>query len=196
MGVKEKILDAAVALLKRSGARALAQPQVAKEAGVPQGHLTYYYPRRSDLLAAVTRRFVDSLAGELMAFLAAKPGRAFEIKELLVFITGLVQDRERTRMLVGLLVEAEEDDALREQLVENAAMFRTALGHAMGRAPGDPDVEIIQAALWGLSIGHLLQTAQPERKTAGLVQRLAGWIPEKPLSTSQKRKPRTKKVPS
>ena len=59
--VRERILDAAVKLLETSGVSKLAQPQVAKEAGVPPGHLTYYFPKRLDLLSAVASRFVTML---------------------------------------------------------------------------------------------------------------------------------------
>ncbi|MGZ3723652.1 MAG: TetR family transcriptional regulator, partial [Bdellovibrionales bacterium] len=51
--VREKILKTAVALLGECGIRKLAQPQIAKSAGVPQGHMTYYFPTRSHLLIAV-----------------------------------------------------------------------------------------------------------------------------------------------
>jgi len=60
--VREKILASAVKLLEKQGIKKLAQPQIAKEAGVPQGHITYYFPTRADLLLAVADRSMQAVA--------------------------------------------------------------------------------------------------------------------------------------
>ena len=52
-GVRERILDAGVRLLREAGIRALSGSQVARHAGLSQSHLTYYFPRRTDLLVAL-----------------------------------------------------------------------------------------------------------------------------------------------
>jgi AcrR family transcriptional regulator len=147
---RERILDAAVDLLQTQGLHRLTQPQVAKHAAVTQSHLTYYFPRRTDLLAAVAQRYVASLAAELVA---QEPG---DLDGLLDFAARLVHDRKRTRMLVGLLVEAEEDAALHDQLVQSAAMMRAAVAEVAGLPPEDPALYILQATVWGLAVQFLL----------------------------------------
>ena len=62
VGVRERILDAALAILAESGLRNLTQVGVANRARVRQSHLTYYFPTRDDLLEAVTARAVDGIA--------------------------------------------------------------------------------------------------------------------------------------
>src|SRR5688500_6001424 len=62
-----EILAAAVKLLREEGGKALTTSRVAKAAGMPQGHLTYYFPRRADLLVAVARRSLEVAARDVIA---------------------------------------------------------------------------------------------------------------------------------
>jgi len=125
--LREDILDAAVKILRESGVKMLAQSKVARAAGIPQGHLTYYFPRRADLLVAVARRSVELAVRELDGFWSSDGWRSAgdDVRRRALAIVGfLIKDRERTRMLLGLLVEAEEDAALRAVLIENFGLLR------------------------------------------------------------------------
>src|SRR5438552_4253529 len=109
ISTKEAILSAAVALLGDHGLPKLAGPQVAKKARVRQSHVTYYFPRRSDLLKAVAQRFIESIAEE--AFAMNERGES-----LTAMTAAAIGDRRRIRTLIGLYMAAEEDAALRAQL--------------------------------------------------------------------------------
>lgn len=188
-GVRERILDAAVELLRVKGFKQLTQPRVAAAAGVPQGHLTYYFPRRTDLLTAVARRSVELLANDLASFLAGEgwPGADASERARVLALTGFhVKNRERTRMLLGLLVEAEEDAELRETLKKDVNDVRTIVAHGLGEGVTDTDVDVHMATLWGLSIRHLLfspagneaLTEEGERedeRTDSMLNRLQDW---------------------
>jgi len=176
--VRERILDAAVRLLSKSGVKRLAQPQVAKAAGVPQGHLTYYFPRKLDLLAAVGKRFVEMVGRDLEVFVAGTsweragpPAR----ERALEMVAKLTKDRERTRMLLGLLVEADQDATLREALAEGASFTRKTLAQVIGRPQDDPDVDIALATLWGLGIMNLVFA---DRMTDAEMDALIARLPE------------------
>lgn len=155
---RDRILDAAVELLASHGLKRLAQPQVAKAAGVPQGHLTYYFPKRADLLGAVAHRYAEQVLEQLRRFLEARGQDApLDLDAMLAFASEVMGDRQRTRMLLGLLVESEDDPALRELLVQNAALVRAAVGQMLGgRDADDPLILVLQSALWGLGVQHLL----------------------------------------
>ena len=56
--LREDILDAAVRILRESGVKMLAQSRVARAAGIPQGHLTYYFPTKEAILLAVVDRMM------------------------------------------------------------------------------------------------------------------------------------------
>jgi DNA-binding transcriptional regulator YbjK len=188
--LREEILDAAVRILRESGVKMLAQSRVARAAGIPQGHLTYYFPRRADLLVAVARRSVELAVQELDGFFTSEGWRAAGDdlrRRALAIVAFLIKDRERTRMLLGLLVEAEEDPALRAVLLENFGQLRALLARALRRTPEDPDVEIAIATLWGLGLQHLLWGDQrPEAATDRLVERLPAWLEREPAPATAK----------
>jgi DNA-binding transcriptional regulator YbjK len=201
--LREEILDAAVRILRESGVKMLAQSRVARAAGIPQGHLTYYFPRRADLLVAVARRSVELAVRELDGFWSSEGWRAAgdDVRRRALAIIGfLIKDRERTRMLLGLLVEAEEDPALRAVLIENFGQLRQLLARALERAADDPDVEIAIATLWGLGLQHLMWgDHRPEAATDRLVDRLPAWLarqaappPKTPKTPKTRTKPRKK----
>lgn len=176
--VRERILTAAVDLLKVSGIKKLAQPQVARAAGIPQGHLTYYFPKKVDLLTAVASRFVEMMGDDLLAFVNGKTdGDGSIAKRSLAFAARLVKNRERTRMLLGLLVEADADPTLAESMEKNAALVRTLVAKFMSRAEDDADVDLALATLWGLGIQHLVfARTRSEEDTDRLVKRLGEWL--------------------
>jgi AcrR family transcriptional regulator len=168
---REKILRAAVALLAEHGLRRLTQPQVAEKAGVRQSHVTYYFPLRSDLIGAVARRYIESAALEVMALIqgAAEDELA---EKLLGFAQRQIRDQGRARTLLGLLVASEEDAGLREQMVQAMTNLRGVIAHAMGVPPQDPTATLMQAALWGLGLNHLLMGGGAA-ETKVLVEQLA-----------------------
>jgi DNA-binding transcriptional regulator YbjK len=178
--VREQILDAAVRLLKTGGMRRLAQPQVAKEAGVPQGHLTYYFPRKYDLLVAVSQRFAEMVRRELQEYFTGAAWNTLGTSvraRVLASVGELVKNHERTRMLLGLLVESEGDPSLRDILANNAMRARTQLATVLGRAENDPDVDLALAMFWGLGVRHLLfEGRHTDVDTDALVARMADWL--------------------
>lgn len=175
--VRGRILDAAVELLRKSGVKKLAQPQVAREAGVPQGHLTYYFPRKIDLLLAVAERFVASVQGEIEQLRATGTDGA-PIRQAigLDFARGMIVDRERTRMLLGLVTEADNEEAVTEPVVRGARLMRTMVARALDRHPEDPDVWLTLAMLWGLGVQQMLFPDRSEAQVQALVDRFQQWL--------------------
>jgi AcrR family transcriptional regulator len=189
--IRKKVLDAATELLGDHGLRKLTQPQVAKRAGVRQSHVTYYFPRRSDLIAAVARSYSDSVAGEVLQKMqTAQAGTLAE--SLSAFTTTLIGDRRRTRTLIGLLVASEEDAELRAQMLEGVLALRAVMEQVIGVPPGDPAAAVLQATIWGLSVQHLLMgKQQTQAQLAALVAhtaRLAQVKLEKPKAQVARRR--------
>ena len=147
--MREQILEAAVQLLGQHGLRKLTGPQVAKKAKVRQSHLTYYFPRRSDLIGAVARRYIESVAEQAMAL--NQQGRSTD-----GLVTAVLGDRRRVRTLISLLMASDEDPALRQQLVESVLGSRSLIAAMLGVPPGDKTPVLLQALLWGLGLQHLL----------------------------------------
>jgi AcrR family transcriptional regulator len=58
-GTRERILEAALAVLRNVGHGQFSVQKVARQAGVYQGNITYYWPRRRDLVLALAVRVVE-----------------------------------------------------------------------------------------------------------------------------------------
>lgn len=183
-GVREKILDAAVDLLREQGARSLTQPQVARAAGVLQSHLTYYFPRRTDLLLAVARHSTERTTRELHGFVAAQPFAAADgavQARVLDLARRLAKDRGRTRILLALLVEADDDPQLAEVIAEGVAGVRAVVALALGRPLDDLDVDLVLAAFWGIGLQHFIQGRQRgDAHTDALFARIPAWAERAP----------------
>lgn len=188
--VREQILEAAMKLLRESGVKKLAQPQVARAAGVPQGHLTYYFPRKFDLLVAVVERFMQKLEEDLGVprdGAASASGGAVHLPapttepalraRIGALANVLVRDRQRVRTLLGIIVEADTDPGLREGLLRGATHVKAALAQAFGRPVDDVDTELALAMFWGLGLLHLTHEGQrTDARTDALLERLAFWL--------------------
>lgn len=187
--MRERILDAAVELLRTQGVQFLTQPQVAKAAGVSQSHLTYYFPKRTDLMLAVARHSSAGVFESLQGFFASQAVPANDAERharIGAVVRMMVQDRTRTRVLLGLLVAADDDPALREVMVENLGLVRSVVALGLQRATDHPDVDIVLATLWGLGLQQfLLAERRSEAQNDVLLARLATWIDRTPPPTTK-----------
>jgi AcrR family transcriptional regulator len=170
-GVRDRILDAAVAVLRESGLQRFTQVRVAEGAGVRQSHLTYYFPTREALLAAVAAHAVDGIASHVQAAVAdtARGATATMLTRLAMAIANIGQ----MRTFVGLVVEADADPALRALLVAGTQRIEAAVAAALG---GDDAVErarIVLAATWGLG---LYQLAVRPARAADPTRAYLAWI--------------------
>ncbi|HJW02258.1 MAG TPA: TetR/AcrR family transcriptional regulator [Azospira sp.] len=172
MNVPERILAAGVTLLHEQGLAALTQPRIAKAAGVSQSHLTYYFPTRNELLLAIAEHSVDqALALQLsqpLAKPAADPAQA---------LATAMRFLPRVRMLLGLVVAADQDPALRDALVRLIAHVRHSIGQLLahlGYQPDAPQVLVFHAAVVGLAVMNLgRQSPESEQELeTGLAQLL------------------------
>lgn len=164
------IVDAGLAVLREHGFVGFTQPRVAARAGLRQSHITYYYPTRLDLLAAVGRAAVDrQLAAVDTLFAAPLPpadlGRA---------IAELATRHENTRVLLALAQAGDEEPRLREHFCELADGIVARVSAYFGRLHGQPPDEDLGRLLHAVSVGLAvvdLATGRPNGK-----QRAAGVL--------------------
>lgn len=170
--VRGRIVDAAIRLLEAKGAKGFGQVRVAREAGLQQGHLTYYFPKKSDLVGAVLERLSERTRGDLREAMARGETSDPAAAEALFFdlVRRLMRDRKRAHILVGLLAEAVEDAEVSAALGAMVRSQRASLAFLLGRDPEDPDVYIATAALRGLGIENLVEPDDPARVEAVLAR--------------------------
>jgi len=112
MDVKTSILEAGIALLRAQGIAALTQPKVARAAGVKQSHLTYYFPKRIDLLIGIAEHCIEGVLADLSAHL----NRSAPTASIAETIAAVAIDGIPPRIILGLVVAADSDPELRPPL--------------------------------------------------------------------------------
>ena len=176
--VRERILDAAMSLLADRKAKKIAQPQVARLAGVPQGHLTYYFPKKLDLLVAVAERYEQAIRVEMAWLFEGPPWPQRDVAqrdEAMDQILRLITDLERTRMLMRLLVEADADPRMAAIQKTTTVFIRTGLARLMSRPEDDADIDLSLGVFWGLALQHML-LERTEAETAKALGRMRAWM--------------------
>jgi AcrR family transcriptional regulator len=153
MGIKEDILMAGSTLLREKGVTALTQPQIAQAAGIKQSHLTYYFPKRTDLLFAIAEYTLDTLMNNVAGLLQAKP----QGKTLSDAVAGIMIDGLPPRVLLGLIVAADSDPDIRKLLRKLIKHVRASIQNLMkqaGIAADDESAMLFHATIIGLAVMH------------------------------------------
>jgi AcrR family transcriptional regulator len=171
--IKDKIIDNAVKLLRQSGLKSLGQIQVAKSANVSQGHLTYHFPKRSDLVLAVAERAVQPI----WDILSSSPkSKTLTNAGLMKILKDILRDSQRTRALLGLLVESDENPELLNNLKKSFERERALVAAMLAKEARDPAVMITQATLMGLAIQHYLYRESADApQMENVLMLLAKW---------------------
>ncbi|HEX6536840.1 MAG TPA: TetR family transcriptional regulator [Gemmatimonadaceae bacterium] len=152
-GIRERILNAALAILREEGIQALSQVQVARRARVRQSHLTYYFPKRHDLLAAVAERFIGGLVHgtETAAAEAAATG-ANDAGAMLERMAAAIADPGHMRMFAGVIVEADGDPELHAMVVRATRRLQSTLAERLGGDDAMERAQLVLATLWGVGL--------------------------------------------
>ena len=156
MSVRERILGAALEQLYEHGFGELTQPKVAKLAGVSQSHLTYYFPTRADLLLAVAEFSLDHLMRDLVD--SPPPGDPSFAERMVRELS----DTRRARLMLGLVIAADEDPRIREAMQRFIATIRgrmQGLLQHLGIPLNEDAVGLFHAMAVGLAILNLARQA-------------------------------------
>lgn len=159
MDVRESILLAGVELLNTQGITALSQPRVARAAGVKQSHLTYYFPKRTDLLLAIAEHSIDGI----LTGLAARLGSAPPATAIADSIAAVARTGAPPRIMLGLIVAAENEPELRpalQKLVRHIRQRIQALLEQAGVANSTQAALLFHATLIGLAVMHEAQRTE------------------------------------
>ena len=167
-GTRDRLLDAAAAVLLREGAHALTLEAVAAQAGVSKGGLLYHFKSKAQLLDALVERWDATVEAEIEA--RSDGRRGAWVRAYLETSNHLTDEERRTEigLLAALAAEPERLAPVRE---------RYARWQARVEDDGvDPvDATIVRLAADGLWIADLLGFAAPDADLrAAVVDRLRG----------------------
>jgi len=151
---REKILAAALKIVEEHGIDAMTQPRVAKEAGLRQSNLTYYFPHKSDLLLGVLEASHHKADGQSHT-------RPDNFQDLIPLIQGLMFDPQRARLFFSVLLGVSENPQLRPSMAEHGRGFSAFLAPYFGRHPDDEDVQLFVDLLRGMALRKLIEPDMP-----------------------------------
>lgn len=168
---RERILAAALSLVQSHGLQTLSQARVATAAGMRQSHLTYYFPTRKDLLKGL----VESIKQEMMQAISDPGGgRRLSIAGVREFFCLRIREPLLPRLMLALMVAADEDPSLREWLT---AFDREVLEHLraifleLGLRPTEKELGLFHVSVIGASIlGAQMGTAAAAERAARLTR--------------------------
>lgn len=183
-GIRERILSAAVTALQEDGVRGLSQVQVARRAKVRQSHLTYYFPRRQDLIEAVATRFLDGIA-DALGEAASASAASGDVVPLVERLASVITERRHMRMFTAVIVEADDDAEVRAILVRVTLRLQAMVADALGGSDADERAELVMATLWGLGLyDFVLRSKRPGARVAAYVASLPARRTSRPASES------------
>jgi AcrR family transcriptional regulator len=174
---RQAIIDAGLGVLREYGYPGFTQPRVGLAAGMRQSHLTYYFPTRVDLLAAVARAAID---GQLQAIDRMLEGSSTEIAA--ATIASVAVRHGNTRVMMALAQAADQEPALRElfrELADGITERAGRLFEGLGIKPTDDARFLLHALSVGLSVIDLA-TGRPdgERRARTVLETALTLLPK------------------
>jgi AcrR family transcriptional regulator len=169
---RKDILEAGLAILREQGLAGLTQPRIAARTGLRQSHLTYYYPTRADLLAAVARAAVDA---QLAAARSLIKGVS-SAEQSAAKMAAVTSHHENTRVLVALNQAADQEPVVRALFNELLDGFTVELGKLLENLslrPSGPRIDLVHALIVGLSVIDLATSRRTGKARAKAVLNLA-----------------------
>jgi len=163
---RQQLIEAALDILLRDGIQGFSQSKVARQAGLRQSHLTYYFPTRNDLLKVVVEHGCQLVINSLA------PGAAPDERSLEEFRLGMcdkVCDSGIARMMVAITVAAEEDPSLKSWISDfDRRMFdnKTQTFKRLGIEASEQDMALFHATVAGIAIRNLNSNTDEERMAA------------------------------
>jgi AcrR family transcriptional regulator len=148
---RRAIVESGLAILREEGLASFTQLRVASKVGLRQSHLTYYFPTRSDLLAAVLDLAVDQQLAIAEQAVAASGTR----DQALAAAARAVLYHQNTRVLVALCQASDQDETVRQlfnKLATGVVSSLSALMARLGLPVTAARVDLLHGLIVGLSI--------------------------------------------
>ncbi|MCW2205593.1 AcrR family transcriptional regulator [Bradyrhizobium elkanii] len=170
--IRELILKTGLTILREEGLSSFTQPRIAARSGLRHSHLTYYFPTRTALLAAVVREAIDMqmAAVRSMAETITSPQQA------VAAVASVVAQHENTRVFVALNQAADREASLRElfnELTENFVGELTKILEKFGMKSDQASVDLVRSLLVGLSVLNLIGSHERGEARAKAVMKTA-----------------------
>jgi AcrR family transcriptional regulator len=189
---RERLLDAATALIPEVGWGGVTTRRVAERAGVNQALVHYHFSSVTDLLIAAVLRAARLMVDGPAAALAEAPDIGAGIDALLAGMEPLTGTDPASLLMVEAFLAAPRHERLRTELAAMLDDFRT---HVAGwlRAQGHPDPEATAGVLAAAIDGLILHRAvDPSRDLAFYREALVRMVASGRVARKRPKKGQTK----
>lgn len=150
---RDAILDAAEAVVARSGAAHLTLDAVASQAGLSKGGLLYHFPAKEALLQGMVERMLARVEADKVRL--ASEFRGGEMPGLLAHIRAGFLERPEQRKIAAAMLAAGANDP---RLLEPVRAWNARNFASLARARRNPSrAAVIMLAIDGLWLNELLQ---------------------------------------
>jgi AcrR family transcriptional regulator len=169
---RDELIEAGLEILREEGLAGFSQARVAARAGLRQGHLTYYFPTRTDLLAAVARKAIDNQLAGIARTVALSESKDAAAKA----VASATLNHRNTRVLVALNQAADQEPEVRALFNELTGGFVNQLGNllqTLGLEPREDRIDLVHALFVGLSVIELATSRARGRERSEAVLRCA-----------------------
>ena len=173
-GARERILEAALEVMKRDGYAGMTTAKVAAASGQNKGLIAYHFGSKQGLVAAVARQVSDVLIAEVLDEVG-EPGSAEELVRGLTAGIWRVIERDPgiQRVYFDLASQSVVTPEVSEIMANTKVSFRETLSELMRRLDDGPPAGELEAAavfliagLEGLALEHLDRGATPALDSA------------------------------
>ncbi|MGQ9650772.1 MAG: TetR/AcrR family transcriptional regulator [Phycisphaerae bacterium] len=159
VSVRDRLLDAAEAVVAREGVSRLTLEAVAHEAGVSKGGLLYHFPAKSALITAVVERLANRCESRQAEAVAGDPQACGAFTRAYLSVRTHPPDPRRESIHTAVLAAIGTNPNYLDPLRQGVAEWQKRL-----ESDGIDKVTatIVRLAVDGLAIGRLLKVPTPE----------------------------------
>ena len=181
-GARERILEGALAVLKRDGYAGLTTAKVAAASGQNKGLIAYHFGSKQGLVEAVAGRVSEILIAEVLAEVGS-PGSAADLVRGLTRGIWRVMERDPglQRVYFDLASQSVVEPRVNEIMAGTKVAFRETLVRLMSALPDGPAASGLEGAavfllagLEGLALERLDRGETPELSQARALFQAAG----------------------
>jgi AcrR family transcriptional regulator len=173
-GARERILDAAIEVLKADGYAGLTIAKVAAAAGESKALVAYHYGSKQGLVQAAGRAIAEMITDEVLDAVDGADTVEAVIRGVDAGVERVLDDDERiARLYFDLAAVSVVDPEIRETITEVNEQWRVVLTRLLNEAgDGLPTgrarvlTVMVIAGLQGMTLERIERGATPERKRA------------------------------
>jgi hypothetical protein len=173
--IKYKILGKSIEVIKNTTAKSLMKNGLFNLIDETDQNIRKYFESKTNFQKELIDSFFGVIKEEIDKSASKNPKNA--VKKLTRLLGWILTDKKRTRFILNLLHEAEEDQALKNKLKKSLKKHLPPINSLLTKNAKKQDAELIMALLWGVALQHFLFSPETTKQnTKDKIDRLVQWL--------------------